>query len=427
MRAILTYGAATLVSGLTATVSIPLLVHSLDLAGFGAWGIAESVILLGSQLILVGTNFAIYEAMRGGVAQADEIAARWLVKLAFVFAAVLPLLLAIGLAANISLVRVSLVWVGLGCEALYMLTQASSRAGGRAERFFWLVAVKSTIWLCLLGLCAYRGGATFDHVLGARALSSLVPGLVLVLGRTGLRQEEGVAFGFVEAVKYGMPIAVASTLSAATEAMERMLVASEGSLAVAGSYLMAHKYAAILTMGLLAPIGLWWPAERARLRELGDKGLPIFTRIQVLAALVGFIAASAFLAVSPWSMKVLFAGRELPSVLVTTLVMYSVLLRGLMPILGPGAMEQGATWISGASLAFGALVQFSLLAILLPILPGRVMESAAWSLLASSLAAAAMYMVLAGSRLKVEGCKRVLATLLLVMSIAGPLLVVCLS
>jgi hypothetical protein len=395
------YGVATAASGLAAVAAIPLLLTALGLGRFGQWGILEPLMLLASQAALLGANFAIFEIARRGQADACAVAKGWAIKLLIVLLAMVPLAWPLARLLDVALSTSLLILLVITVDSAVLLMQAAVRAEGQSRTFLYAAILKSAPWVIGLGLIVWLQMGSLEIVLVVRLLASASAALFLWAVTSGPARAHPLG----PSLKYGIPITASAVLLPLGDTIERMMLASFVSLEATGTYVIAAKYAGILALGLFTPMGLWWSGERVRIRKLEDGGMFLLSRVQAVTCLVGFLAASGCVVASPVALKFLAGGQQHPSTMVIALLVYAAMARGVMPVLGAGAMEPGWTWISMAS---GVGAMLTLLISCLSLGPWLGSTGIATSNALASAVGLVMFVLLANRALRLPHSARLL-------------------
>jgi hypothetical protein len=226
----------------------------LDLEQFGRWGIAEPILLLLSQSILFGANFAIFEVARATSLDVFGVGRQWLGKLLPVFLCLLPVAWLVAAVSGIDFLLCLLAWAVIGVEACLLLMQAATRAVGQSSLFLMASILKAVPWLGGLFVFAMAGAGDLRTIFVIRFVAALVPATYLFMRR---KTRFDVEYSLGAAVRYGLPITLAAALLPLGEALERMMLAAFFSLEATGTYVIAAKYAGILALGVFTPVGLW--------------------------------------------------------------------------------------------------------------------------------------------------------------------------
>lgn len=348
------YVAASLVSGLAGVLVFPVLSSEITSAELVQLGIIEPVLLLLAQVTLLGGNFAVFEVARLAREALPAVARAWLPKLLPTYFGLLVLALLVSRAAEIKSALALSVWLAVGAEAAYLLLLSVARARSFGGDVLRAACIRASTWLVGCAVASRLFHLELVDVLLIKTASTAVAALAL-RGRTTGRDTH-VPLGRREAVRYGLPITLAAGVTPLVEVAERAIVASTVSIEAAASYVVAAKYLSVLNLGVLSPLGLWWPTERVRLRSLPDGGSRYFTRIHIAVPVLTGLVAVPFLALAPVLIPLLAPGQVPPDQALLALLTAGSLLRAWGPVLGVAAMDPGRTWIAPVSASVSMFV-----------------------------------------------------------------------
>lgn len=357
VRSITLYALASVVSGASGLIAIPILLSILGIDSFGRWGLLEPILVLLSQTVLMGANFAIFEALRTTGLSPGLVSSAWLKRGIAPVVSAIPVIVIACWIAGWPTVTALLIWVAVCAEGALLLMQSAARAAGLPASYLLGNIIRAVPWLAGLAVLNASGASSLTGVLSIRAIAAGTTTIFYLLRmRVRASVEEKIVPPLSMAIRYGFPITLSAALVPLGEVLERSILALVISFSAAGTYFVAVKYVAVLNLGLLSPIGLWWPRERAQLRSQSDGGQAGFARIQRIVPIVCALIATVFILCSKIALPILAPHQKSPPDLVITLLVYAGLLRGMTPLLSPGAMEQGSTWMSGASTGLSVIV-----------------------------------------------------------------------
>jgi O-antigen/teichoic acid export membrane protein len=371
------YFAVNITTAVARFFLVSLLIRNLGAAEFGRWSLYEPIVVVASQLALLGVNFGLIKQInQNGLTP---------------FAAVRALLLAgqplsIGVSAAVLLVafHLGLAWPGplfLGLlvytESIFLLLFSSYRAAGSIGGFAVSSFVKVLAFLAVLVL-ALRYRLRIVHeaedVIFWSFWASLI-GLAsgfLVVRLLHFRQFFTPAMRgesrwrtYRDAVQYGLPLLVTVLLAMAIEFTGRYILDSYIDRGQLATYVVYVKLSSIVEVLIITPFGLWWPTERFRRLESGDGGRRFFRTVTVGMLAVLMMTAGILWLASDWIVS-WFAPGVLPNRLVALLLLVSMIARGMAYPLNVGALKEGKTHWNIYGALSGAVVNGILCFLLIP-------------------------------------------------------------
>lgn len=356
--------------------AVALLVRLLGQEEFGRWAIVEPIIQIGSQIVLLGTSFGIIKLIAQdniGLRNALRQVARkvWI----SVFGGAFLLVVAA------SLILKSGYWswalgAWLVAESALLLTLSAFRGAEAAEGFVYSVLVRVTI--SLGGLAAfYYFGATYPHKVEQAALwwalAATMSFCVLLLKIQNRRNElpyDNLPNSAInDAIRYGMPIVLATVLAAVVNVGDRYILSSRVSALRVGEYAVMAKVASALNL-LVMPVNLWWPTARFKHLRDDDSGDVFFARTSIqLVILYGTVSAFIWL-ISP-AVVHLFSPKTTADPITVLALCGSAFCIGLTAPLNVGTLKEGQTHWSLYTVGLAAVVLIVLGTILVPLWEAR--------------------------------------------------------
>jgi len=371
------YFAVTTISAIARFFFVSLLIRNLGAAEFGRWSLYEPVVVVLSQLALLGVNF-------GLIKQINQDKLTPFAAVRALFLAGQPLLIAVAAAVFLISFRLGLAWPGplflallIYTESIFLLLFSSYRAAGSIGGFAVSSFLKVLAFLTALVLALrYRLPTVHsaeDVIFWSfwASLVGLASGFLVVrllhfrqFFTPAMRRESHWRI-YRDAVRYGLPLLATALLAMAIEFAGRYILdfyIDRGQLA---TYVVYVKLSSIMEVVIITPFGLWWPTERFRWLESRDGGRRFFRAVSVGMLAVLLVAAGILWLASEWVFS-WFAPGIASNPHVALLLIFSMVARGMAYPLNVGALKEGKThWnIYGALSA--AVVNGALCFLLIP-------------------------------------------------------------
>lgn len=371
------YFAITTISAIARFFLVSLLIRNLGAAEFGRWSLYEPVVVVLSQLALLGVNY-------GLIKQISQDRLSPIAAVRALFLAGQPLLIVLSSTVFLVSFPLGLAWPGplflallIYAESIFTLLFSSYRAagsmGGFAVSSFLKVLAFLTVLVLALNHCFPKVHKAEDIIFWSfwASLVGLASGF-LAVRLLHFRQffapekrHDSHWRIYVDAVRYGLPLLATGLLAMAIEFAGRYvldLYIDRGHLA---TYVVYVKLSSIVEVLIITPFGLWWPTERFRWLESKDGGRRFFRAVSIAILAVLLVAAGTLWLASDWVVS-WFAPGVPANRHVALLLIFSVVARGMAYPLNVGALKEGKThWnIYGALTA--AVVNGALCFLLIP-------------------------------------------------------------
>jgi O-antigen/teichoic acid export membrane protein len=361
------YFAVTTITAIARFFFVSLLIRNLGAAEFARWSLFEPVVIVLSQLVLLGVNY-------GLIKQINQDGLSPIASVRGLFLAGQPLLIAVSIAVFLVSFRLGLSLPGslflallIYAEAIFLLLFSSYRASGSIAGFAVSSFLKVLAFVTVLALALRYHVPTLrraeDVIFWSfwAALFGLAAGFLtvrLLHSRqffTPPKRRESPWRIYGDAVRYGVPLLATGLLAMAIEFAGRYILDSYIDRGQLATYVVSVKLAAIVEVLVITPFGLWWPTERFRWLESGDGGRQFFKAVTVGMLAVLLVAAGALWLASEWVVSWLAPG--VPSNRhVVLLLVFSMVARGMAYPLNVGALKEGKThWNIFAALTAAAV------------------------------------------------------------------------
>jgi O-antigen/teichoic acid export membrane protein len=371
------YFAVTTITAIARFFFVSLLIRNLGAAEFGRWSLFEPIVVVLSQLVLLGVNFGLIKQINQ-----DRLSPVAVVRALFL--AGQPL--SIGVSATVFLVsfRLGLSWPGplflallIYTESIFLLLFSSYRASGSIGGFAVSSFLKVLAFLAVLVVALHYRLPMFHKAedvifwsfwASLVGLSSGFLAVRLLHFRqffTRSRRPESHWRVYGDAVRSGLPLLATGLLAMAIEFAGRYILDSFIDRGQLATYVVYVKLSTIVEVLVITPFGLWWPTERFRWLESKDGGRRFFRAASVGMLAVLLVAAGVLWLASEWVVS--WFGPGIPSNRhVALLLIFSMVARGMAYPLNVGALKEGKThWNVYGALA-AAVVNIALCFILIP-------------------------------------------------------------
>lgn len=308
LKSVFGYGTATLLQGIVAFLTVPLLIRVVGSRDFALWAIFEPIVLLLAQLSLMGASHGYIRLLSSG-----SISSRMVFTLqrrfgllpAFIISTLGALTAILYLGFQDIEIMIVLAAFYAFLESFILLTQSVARGLSDVKTYTLTVWVKyGLIGSGLAGLNGLNITLPITTYLEILILIDLL--VLLIISRSkhadnivstpfSFLQKRSIYFG---AIRYGMPIVVSAGLS---------LLVANGDRYVVDIMLPSEKLAGYVTMAKLAgalsfaaaPINLWWPAARFRHAQDSDYGAAFFSAATNVLLIYYLCAAACMWVITP--------------------------------------------------------------------------------------------------------------------------------
>ncbi|OHD76103.1 MAG: hypothetical protein A2V99_03560 [Spirochaetes bacterium RBG_16_67_19] len=356
---------------------VSLLIRNVGAEEFGRWSLFEPVVIVLSQLALLGANFGLIKQI-----SQDKLSPSAAVKSLSI--AVQPVLAAAIILILVISGRLGLEWPGplylallLSAETIYLLLFASYRATSSIMGFTVSAVLKVLAMLVVLGLALRYGWPTVrkaeDVILWSfwPSLAGVGAGLLAVrLAPSGAffapgRLSPSVWRTYFDAVKYGLPLLITAFLTMVIDYAGRYILNLHVDHATLANYVVYAKISSMLELLVVTPFGIWWPTERFRELEARDGGRSFF-RIVSAGLLALLLAAGGGLWILSERVILWFAPGVPFNRSVILLLLIATAARGMSYPLNIGALKAGKTHWNIYSVLAAAVINLLLSFMLIP-------------------------------------------------------------
>lgn len=268
MKQTLLYGSSMALMKGISLLMLPFITHQLPQAEFGKLEIISSIAALGSILVGLGLEDALYRFVGRCKSESERLtmSARIFTLTLIVCVAVVPLswLLAAWLDSfvpgGLTTYQLRLVLLMLALEGCIAVPLGWIRMQNRALTFF-SVAVGRALFQAALTVGLLLAGRGVDGVLEAGIIAAVAQSVVLFFLQF---RETGLAFSMPvarQSLVYSMPIMASGLMAFTMNGFDRWVLADVGSLEDVAQFGVAAKFGLAVVL-LLQPFGMWWMPKR---------------------------------------------------------------------------------------------------------------------------------------------------------------------
>jgi O-antigen/teichoic acid export membrane protein len=371
------YFAVTVITAGARFLFVSLLIRNLGAAEFGRWSLFEPVVVVLSQLVLLGVNF-------GLIKQINQDRLSPIAAVRALFLAGQPLVIGVSAAVFLVSFRLGLSWPGplflallIYTESVFLLLFSSYRASGSIGGLAVSSFLKVLAFLAVLVLALHYRLPAFHKAEDVIFWSFWTSLIGLASGFFTVRLFHFRQFFisprrrlshwriYGDAVRYGLPLLATGLLALAIEFAGRYILDSYTDRGQLAAYVVYVKLSAVVEVLIITPFGLWWPTERFRWLESEDGGRRFFRAVSVGMLVVLLLAAGALWLASEWVVS-WFAPGVPSNRRVALLLIFSMVARGMAYPLNVGALKEGKThWNIYGALA-AAVINGALCFLLIP-------------------------------------------------------------
>jgi len=345
-------------------VTTPLLIRAMGAAEFSRWALLEPILLALIPLAGLGINVGLLQKLSTEPERANAL-----------FSALFPLQLVCALAVGLIGLCIFLMVVDAGvllsatCAAIILaeggllLFMAFWRAQNKPAFFVAVDGVRAFALMVAIFLTALAMSAsqfTAQTYLGLRfCLALLALAWATFLVKPSWRPDRGLA---VSAIRYGLPVTIASFLSTWFLNIDRYAVDRFGSALELTSYVAHSRIAQLLPMAIMSPFFLWF-APKA-MRAVAEKGKALEAAADITLA---YVAILFWASVNLWLLMPFAWPLIFPSLAFDPLLFgINVLSAAIFSLANPfsiGSLGHGKTHaallIAGAGLAIAFVCTFA--------------------------------------------------------------------
>ncbi|USH05098.1 lipopolysaccharide biosynthesis protein [Grimontia kaedaensis] len=306
MKQALLYGSSMALMKGISLLMLPFITHQLPQAEFGKLEIVSSIAALGSILVGLGLEDALYRFVGRCKSEAERLtmSARIFTLTLIVCAVVIPLSWALAawldsfVPGGLTTYQLRLVLLMLALEGCIAVPLGWIRMQNRAFTFF-SVAVGRALFQAALTVAMLLAGRGVDGVLEAGIIAAIVQSVILFIIQI---RETGLAFSMPVAKQsliYSIPIMASGLMAFTMNGFDRWVLAEVSSLEEVAQFGVAAKFGLAVVL-LLQPFGMWWMPKRFDVLY-GVNGREIATRytcfgltaVMLISVLVAFLAPLA--------------------------------------------------------------------------------------------------------------------------------------
>ncbi|MDD1794668.1 lipopolysaccharide biosynthesis protein [Enterovibrio makurazakiensis] len=268
MKQTLLYGSSMALMKGISLLMLPFITHQLPQAEFGLLEIISSIAALGSILVGLGLEDALYRFVGGSKTQRERLtmAARIFTLTLITCAVIIPLgwigasLLDSYVPGGLTTYQLRLVLLMLALEGCIAVPLGWLRMQNRAMAFF-SAAVGRAVFHAALTIIMLLNGRGIDGVLEAGCIAAIAQALILTVVQI---KETGLSFSrtvTTQALVYSMPIMASGIMAFTLNGLDRWVLADVSSLEELAQFGVAAKFGLAVVL-LLQPFGMWWMPKR---------------------------------------------------------------------------------------------------------------------------------------------------------------------
>ncbi|EOD78785.1 oligosaccharide translocase [Grimontia indica] len=306
MKQTLLYGSSMALMRGISLLMLPFITHQLPQAEFGKLEIVSSIAALGSILVGLGLEDALYRFVGRCKSEAERLtmSARIFTLTLIICAVVIPLSWSLAawldsmVPGGLTTYQLRLVLLMLALEGCIAVPLGWIRMQNRAFTFF-SVAVGRALLQAALTVVMLLSGRGIDGVLEAGIIAAAVQAVILFVIQV---RETGLAFSMPVAKQsliYSIPIMASGLMAFTMNGFDRWVLAEVSSLEEVAQFGVAAKFGLAVVL-LLQPFGMWWMPKRFDVlydvngRETATRytcfGL---TAVMLISVMVAFLAPLA--------------------------------------------------------------------------------------------------------------------------------------
>lgn len=306
MKQTLLYGSSMALMRGISLLMLPFITHQLPQAEFGKLEIVSSIAALGSILVGLGLEDALYRFVGRCKSEAERLtmSSRIFTLTLIICAVVIPLSWSLAawldsmVPGGLTTYQLRLVLLMLALEGCIAVPLGWIRMQNRAFTFF-SVAVGRALLQAGLTVVMLLSGRGIDGVLEAGIIAAVVQAVILFVIQL---RETGLAFSMPVAKQsliYSIPIMASGLMAFTMNGFDRWVLAEVSSLEEVAQFGVAAKFGLAVVL-LLQPFGMWWMPKRFDVlydvngRETATRytcfGL---TAVMLISVMVAFLAPLA--------------------------------------------------------------------------------------------------------------------------------------
>lgn len=268
LKQTLLYGSSMALMKGISLLMLPFITHQLPQAEFGKLEIISSIAALGSILVGLGLEDALYRFV-GRCREEKErltMAARIFTLTLMVCSLVMPVAwfatdsIGSDLPGGLTAYQLKLVLIMLALEGCIAVPLGWIRMQNRAMTFF-CVAVGRAGFHAALTIAMLLAGRGVDGVLEAGVIAAVVQAAILSVIQI---RETGIAFSSPvakQSLVYSLPIMASGLMAFTLNGLDRWVLAEVSTLEDVAQFGVAAKFGLAVVL-LLQPFGMWWMPKR---------------------------------------------------------------------------------------------------------------------------------------------------------------------
>lgn len=349
------YAIANLLSAASGFVLVPLLTRTLSADGMASWIVMEPALILLGQLLMLGLGHAVLQQLceakldRKNVFY-SHISALSLVSLGclifgaaalFIFDKNTVLLFLLNVITEVMLGYV--IYYARASNDLKIYYSASV-----ARPLLIVIAWMTVSYISSSGW-QQNNNESIENFLLIRFCIAAFIFAVIIWGTAvfdSKKQDARAVFEkklIFDAIKFGIPLTIASALVAFQDFLVRYLLANFVRQDILLEYYVHLKAVALVGNFVVSPLAIWWGAERYRAMAKGDSHFNERANSVMIksCALYAFLSA-IFLVVLPWTINIFSPGMQ-SSMLLASLLLAVPFTQMLVHLTNAGLMRQGVT------------------------------------------------------------------------------------
>ncbi|WP_407334212.1 lipopolysaccharide biosynthesis protein [Enterovibrio sp. 27052020O] len=268
MKQTLLYGSSMALMKGISLLMLPFITHQLPQAEFGMLEIISSIAALGSILVGLGLEDALYRFVGGSKTERERLtmAARIFTLTLMICAVMIPLgwfgaaLLDSYVPGGLTTYQLRLVLLMLALEGCIAVPLGWLRMQNRAVAFF-SAAVGRAFLHAGLTVVMLLSGRGIDGVLEAGVIAAITQAVILTMVQL---KDTGFSFSRKvtgQSLVYSLPIMASGMMAFTLNGLDRWVLADVSSLEELAQFGVAAKFGLAVVL-LLQPFGMWWMPKR---------------------------------------------------------------------------------------------------------------------------------------------------------------------
>lgn len=347
------YAIANLVSAASGFILVPLLTRSMSTAAIGSWIVMESALILLGQILMLGLGHAVLQQIGEAKVNHRDV----LLSHIRVLAAVCAVVFVFGvfgyfLTSSSNSIPFSLnvvIEVMLGYLVYY------ARASNDIRKYYITAVFRPVLLVIAWAGYLYvqtggswtNGNQSVDTFLWIRCIAAgfvfLIAGMLTIGKQTAPIKDSFNKHLVLDAIKFGIPLTIASALVASQDFLVRYLLSNAVKANDLLGYYVHLKAVALVGNFVVTPLAIWWGAERYRAMA---KGQIYFhdhaNNIMLKCCLLYAFLSAVFMALLPIIINIFSPGMQ-SNVLLASVLLAVPFTQMLVHLTNAGLMRKGVT------------------------------------------------------------------------------------